>query len=65
MQFEEEVETIALSPDDGDARQPQILALAMKSGKIELHTMKEEYKAEDDEACYSELARFLHYVNII
>ena len=33
--------------------------------KIELHTMKEEYKAEDDEACYSELARFLHYVNII
>ena len=33
MQFEEEVETIALSPDDGDARQPQILALAMKSGK--------------------------------
>ena len=33
MQFEEEVGTIALSPDDGDTRQPQILALAMKSGK--------------------------------
>ena len=54
-----------MSPDDGDTRQPQILALAMKSGKIELHTMKEEYKAEDDDACFSELARFLHYVNII
>ena len=65
MQFEEEIETIALSPDDGDTRQPQVLALAMKSGKIELHTMKEEFKAEDDDACYSELARFLHYVNII
>ena len=65
MHFEEDIETIALSPDDGDTRQPQLLALAMKSGKIELHSLKEEYKSEDDDSCFSELARFLHYVNII
>lgn len=65
VQFDEEIGTIALSPDDGDGRQHQLLALGMKGGKVELHSLKEEYKAEDEESCEAELCRFLHYVSII
>ncbi len=65
VQFAEEIGTIALSPDDGDGRQSQILALGMKSGSVELHSLKAEYKAEDEDSCDAELSRFLHYVSII
>ncbi len=32
---------------------------------VQVHHLKQEYKAEDEDACAKELDRFLHYVSII
>ncbi len=66
VQFEEDsVLALALSPELGDPRQKQLLALGMAEGKVEVHHLKDEYKTDGDEACAKELSRFLHYVSII
>ena len=41
------------------------MALGMKSGRIEVHALKSEYRADDDESRLKELSRFLHYVSIV
>ncbi len=65
VQFEEVVNVISLNPELGDARQKQLLALGMANGRVEIHHLKDEYKAADEKICSKELDRFLHYVSII
>lgn len=65
VHFEDGIEAMALNPDLKDSRQKQLLALGMENGKVEVHHLKGEYKADDSESCQKELSRFLHYVSII
>ncbi|TRY78803.1 hypothetical protein TCAL_07584 [Tigriopus californicus] len=65
VHFEDGIEAMAINPDLKDSRQKQLLALGMENGKVEVHHLKGEYKADDSESCQKELSRFLHYVSII
>lgn len=66
VQFEEKVNVICINPDLGqDPRQKQMMALGMEDGKVEVHHLKQDYRAADSKSCSKELERFLHYVSII
>ena len=63
------------SRGDADARaggdqepaiaESQLLAIGMDGGRIEVHSLKPEYKSPGPKECRSELEKFLHYVSII
>ena len=60
-----QVHSIALSPDLPGSRESQLLAIGMDGGRIEVHSLKPEYKSPGPKECRSELEKFLHYVSII
>jgi hypothetical protein len=60
-----QVHSIALSPELSGSKENQLLAIGMVGGKIEVHTLKPEYKSKGVKECKNELEKFLHYVSII
>jgi hypothetical protein len=54
-----------LSPDIAGSRESQLLAIGMDGGKVEVHTLKLDYKSKGPKECKNELEKFLHYVSII
>ena len=57
--------SIALSPEIAGSSDSQLLAIGMDGGKVEVHTLKPEYKSKSIKECKNELEKFLHYVSII
>lgn len=54
-----------MSPDIPGSKDSQLLAIGMDAGRIEVHSLKPEYKSKGPKECKNELEQFLHYVSII